>query len=88
MKSSTLWNTFPPTLGTDNFGFSALPGGVRRSGGIFFFIRDRAFILSATEDGSNYAWSRSLTNSSSSMYRGDGINTSKSVGASVRCLRD
>jgi uncharacterized protein (TIGR02145 family) len=85
MKSSTLWNTFPPTLGTDNFGFSALPGGVRRSGGSFFFIRDRAFILSATEIDDFNAWLRNLYDYGSNVSRN--INY-ESVGASVRCLRD
>jgi len=86
-STSTLWNTAsPPSPGTDNFGFTALPGGSRSSDGSFYSIRDYAFFWSATEDVVlSYAWFRVLFNSSSSVNR---AIIDKSVGASVRCLRD
>jgi uncharacterized protein (TIGR02145 family) len=82
--STTLWQT-PGFPGTDNYGFSALPGGGRNDVGSFSSIRDNAFFWSATEDGSNDAWRRSLSNANSNVSRRD---YSKSSGFSVRCLRD
>jgi uncharacterized protein (TIGR02145 family) len=86
-STSTLWNTLtPPNPGTDNYGFSALPGGFRTRGGSFFDIRDYACFWSATEFDDRFAWGRDLGNDGNvdrnySTYR-------KSVGATVRCLRD
>jgi uncharacterized protein (TIGR02145 family) len=86
MKStSSLWNS--PNTGADNTsGFIALPGGYRNNVGSFFSIRDYAFFWSATEDASLTAWGRDLLNFDGGVYRGSYFN--KSVGASVRCLRD
>jgi uncharacterized protein (TIGR02145 family) len=81
-KNSTLWIT---NTGTDNYGFSALPGGYRNSDGSFFNVRSDAFFWSATEIDGNNAWYRIL------YYYGSNVNryyNYKSVGASVRCLRD
>jgi uncharacterized protein (TIGR02145 family) len=75
----------PGSPGTDNFGFSALPGGIRSNVGSFGVIRQSAFFLSATEDGINNTWSYVLFNGNGVVARGTG---SKSAGASVRCLRD
>jgi len=73
--------------GTDNSsGFSVLPGGYRDNDGSFIGIRDNAFFWSATEDGYSDAWFRYLN-----YYYGfvvGNISFGKSVGASVRCLRD
>lgn len=75
-----------PSPGTNTSGFSALPGGVRDSGGSFFNIRDNAFFWSATEGANtSTAWSRFLFYSDSNVFRSSIL---KSVGASVRCLRD
>jgi uncharacterized protein (TIGR02145 family) len=86
MKStSLLWNIGSP--GTDLSGFSALPGGYRNFDGGFGAISGTAVFWSATEvsSGSPGAYYRSLSSVntlvSSNDYR-------KSVGASVRCLRD
>jgi uncharacterized protein (TIGR02145 family) len=86
MKSTgtTYWGS--QSAGTDNSsGFSALPGGDRNGVGSFTRIRDNAFFWSATESDSSYAWSRSLFSDGSSVSSNDYV---KSVGASVRCLRD
>jgi uncharacterized protein (TIGR02145 family) len=86
LKSTTLWNTAtPPSPGTDNFGFNALPGGSRNNDGRFSNIRYNAFFWSATENGTFSARDRNLINNNSYVNRSNG---SKSVGASVRCLRD
>jgi uncharacterized protein (TIGR02145 family) len=86
LKSTTLWNTAtPPSPGTDNFFFTALPGGARNNDGRFTNIRNVAFFWSATESDYSNAWFRSLLNNYSDVHR---ASTLKSVGASVRCLRD
>jgi uncharacterized protein (TIGR02145 family) len=82
-ENNALWN---PNRGTNTSGFSGLPGGFCDNVGSFFNIRLIALFWSATQNGaSNSAWYRNLYSSSGDVYRGDTI---KSVGASVRCLRD
>ena len=83
-KNSTLWST---NTGTDNYGFSALPGGYRNNFGSFYDIRVNAFFWSATEYDSGRAWDRYLDGGSGVVYR-DYIYGSKSIGGSVRCLKD
>jgi uncharacterized protein (TIGR02145 family) len=77
------WN--PGSPGTNTSGFSALPGGYRRGDGTFRNIRDDAFFWSATEDDSNDAWLRSLYNNNGVVERDW---NDKTIGGSVRCLRD
>jgi uncharacterized protein (TIGR02145 family) len=88
MKSnSTLWTVAtPPSPGTNTSGFSALPGGYRYNNGIFDNIRFIALFWSATDFGSVNAWFRSLHNYGGFVYRDN--YSSKSLGASVRCLRN
>ena len=85
MKSigTTYWNS-PNTGATNESGFSALPGGYRLSGS-FFNIRGYAFFWSATEVATSSAWNRLLYNIDGGLSRSSGI---KSVGSSVRCLKD
>ena len=82
-----------PNIGaTNESGFSAFPGGYSNYVGSFNFIRANAFFWSATEDGNSYAWFRFLYNLDGNVNRYNFYNyfysISKSVGASVRCLRD
>jgi uncharacterized protein (TIGR02145 family) len=92
MKSvgTAYWNT-PNTGATNESGFSALPGGYRNNfggsfSGSFSNIRIDAFFWSATENVSSHAWLRNLFNDYGDVDRNHDFN--KSVGASVRCLRD
>jgi len=86
MKSTGTTYWVSQSEGTDNSsGFSVLPGGYRDNDGSFNYIRSFAFCWSATEDGYSDAWFRSLNNSYGDVYR---YSFGKSVGASVRCLRD
>jgi uncharacterized protein (TIGR02145 family) len=82
-EKNALWTT---NTGTNTSGFSALPGGFRNDLGLFGSSSSFAFFGSATESESdnNNAWYRYLA-SNSVVNRGD---YPKSVGASVRCLRD
>jgi uncharacterized protein (TIGR02145 family) len=77
------WDGSP---GTNTSGFTALPGGYRGYVGSFFNVRFIAFFWSATEYGNFGAWYRNLDNASSNVHRNG--SSSKSVGGSVRCLRD
>jgi uncharacterized protein (TIGR02145 family) len=86
MKSTgtTIWNS-PNTGATNESGFSALPGGFRFNFGSFSRVRADAFFWSATEGDSGNAWTRYLSYNNGFVYRDYNY---KSVGASVRCLRD
>ena len=86
-KNDALWTT---NTGTDDYGFSVLPGGYRFSDGSFNGVRGSAFFWSATENyNDGGAWGRGLYASRGDVGRGFLIYYgNKSVGASVRCLRD
>ena len=88
-KNSTLWST---NTGTDNYGFSALPGGYRDVDGGFTNIGGTAFFWSTNESEVraplNRAWNRLMYNYSGSVGRTNTSYNDKSVGASLRCLRD
>jgi uncharacterized protein (TIGR02145 family) len=87
MKSVGTAYWISQSAGTDNSsGFSALPGGFRNNGGSFSDVRGLAFFWSATEFSSNYAWSRDLNSLNSDVRRASSYD--KSVGTSVRCLRN
>jgi uncharacterized protein (TIGR02145 family) len=81
-KNDALWST---NIGTNTSGFSALPGGFRNDVGLFNDARATTTFWSATEVGSVSALGRSLPSNNSQVFR---TNNNKSLGASVRCLRD
>jgi uncharacterized protein (TIGR02145 family) len=86
MKSTGITYWFEESTGTDNSsGFSALPGGFRYYDGSFNNIRFNAYFWSAIEDDNIYAWNRILYFNPSNLNR---FGNFKSVGASIRCLRD
>ena len=70
--------------GTDNFGFSALPGGVRSDNSHFYVAGGYGYWWSSSPIG-GYAWFRSLNDASPAIDRN---NDSPRDGFSVRCLRD
>ncbi len=71
--------------GTDNFGFSALPGGTRVGTRIFGLIGYHGYWWSATSHRTSDAWLRIVYYNYSSYDR---ISDSKELGLSVRCMRD
>ena len=87
----TYWNT-PNTGATNESGFSALPGGYRDVDGGFTNIGGTSFFWSANESEVraplNRAWNRLMYNYSGSVGRTNTSYNDKSVGASLRCLRD
>jgi uncharacterized protein (TIGR02145 family) len=74
--------------GTNESGFSCVPGGYRSASasGAFGQIGNVSYLYSSSESTSNYnAWGRNLNYGNSGVYRGDGF---KENALSVRCLRD
>jgi len=90
-KNDALWAS---NTGTDDYGFSALPGGFRIGdigNNSFSDVRDFALFWSSTEWTNCCGWIRYLNKDNSNFYRFNYIRTIyfyKSVGASVRCLKD
>jgi uncharacterized protein (TIGR02145 family) len=87
LKSQTGWDDYNGTSGngTDDFGFSALPGGSRYTDGYFDYVGWYGYWWSATEYGSGLAYQRDMYSDYGSV--GEDINY-KGLGVSVRCLRD
>jgi uncharacterized protein (TIGR02145 family) len=83
MKSTNGWGL--EGNGTNESGFSGLPGGVRADSGTFLTIDYYGYWWSSSEGDTSSAWSRYLgyDNGDVSSYDYD-----KELGLSVRCLRD
>ena len=85
-KNDALWTTNTGNTGTDNYGFSGLPGGYRGIDGSFISIRNVAVFWCATEYDVDEAWNRVL------YYNGGYVKRStdgkKSLGGSIRCILD
>jgi uncharacterized protein (TIGR02145 family) len=71
--------------GTDEFGFSALPGGNRHSDGSFIYAGYDGDWWSATEYGSGFAYHRSMSYFVDDVGEG---SYGKSNGFSARCVQD
>ena len=81
---TTHWES-PNTGATNETGFSALPGGTRYDDRTFGGIGYYGYWWSSTEYGTDDAWGRDV------IYVVSGINRwsyGKTVGLSVRCLKD
>jgi uncharacterized protein (TIGR02145 family) len=84
LKAVDTWTHNATHVGTDDFGFSALPGGFGYNGN-FGNVGDSGLWWSATENGASSAWYRYVYNYSSDVYRYD---SSKESLLSVRCVKD
>jgi len=85
LKSKTGWSTNNGyKAATDDYGFSALPGGYRWSGS-FFSAGYRGYWWSATEYGASNAWGRGMRNYYDYVTRYDDYKTFL---FSLRCVRD
>jgi len=84
LKATSGWNS--GGNGTDDYGFSAMPGGYGSSDGNFYGAGDFGIWWSASEDGSSKAYNRHMdeNNDAASWYSND----KKSYLFSVRCLKD
>jgi len=83
LKATSGW--YDNGNGTNDYGFSALPGGYRFNDGRFYDVGYNGGWDSATEYDSSYAWGRSLGYDHSHVARGYDY---KESGYSVRCVRD
>ena len=86
-RSGWNWNSYDNVSGngTDDFGFSALPGGTRGSGSSFDNAGYYGNWWAATEDGAGNAYYRGM------IYGIDVVGEDdydKSNGFSVRCVAD
>ena len=85
LKSSTGWNSYSGISSTDEFHFSALPGGCRYSHGCSDLSGNNGLWWTATEHGSYDAYGRVM------YYNNDYVTEfdyDKSYGFSVRCVKD
>ena len=83
LKSTSGW--FSGGNGTDDFGFSALPGGYRaHTSGGFQNAGFKGYWWSSSPSA-YYFWSRTLSNDESGIYR---LYNFPRYGFSVRCVRD
>lgn len=84
---TTYW--FSPNAGaTNESGFSAMPGGFRRSDGSFDGMYLMAIFWSSTVKDPDSVWLRGLYTWWSTIYRWDSYGTGPHYGYSVRCVRD
>jgi uncharacterized protein (TIGR02145 family) len=83
LKSAAGWNN--DGNGTDEFGFSALPGGYGYSGVGFSTVGLNGRWWSATPIDDGYVWSRRISYSNEDVYRNRNNKTSL---LSVRCVQD
>jgi len=81
------WSSHDTHYGTDAFGFSALPGGVRDPDGNFINVGGGGGWWSSTEHPNtpDEAWSRTMGRGIGNVNR---FNVDKDHGFSVRCVRD
>ena len=77
------WNSHSTHYGTNDFGFSALPGGYYY-GGSYYNLGSSGYWWSSTEISSN-AWHRYMFYNIGEVYRS---SNSQSYGFLVRCVRD
>jgi uncharacterized protein (TIGR02145 family)/uncharacterized repeat protein (TIGR02543 family) len=84
LRAVSGWNS-SSDVGTDEFGFSALPGGEGSSNGFFNDVGNRGRWWSASESNSGYAYGRYIYYDSEDAYYS---NYSKNYLYSVRCLQD
>lgn len=81
LKKTTGWST---NTGTDVYGYSALPGGIRQVAGGFSSIGVQCSLWSATGTPPT-AWRRTINHDSDKTGR---YQNSMKIGSSVRCLKD
>ena len=79
------WNSINSGA-TNNSGFTALAGGLRDGSGEFLHLRNSGYFWTATNKDKDDAWYRQLgSGNPSGIYRHSNF---KSIGFSVRCIKD
>lgn len=75
----------PNTGATNEYGFTALPGGSRGWNANFLNVGTYGWLWTGSEQQGNFAWLRNMFHSAANMGRGT-IN--KTHGLSIRCIQD
>jgi uncharacterized protein (TIGR02145 family) len=88
LKSKSGWKD--KDNGTDDYGFSALPGGIRKhsyddNATSYIHAGDSCYLWSSTLDGEDYALAKLLANGDNISISG---GTDSGFGYSVRCIKD
>jgi len=84
LKSATGWRSYSGVpVGTNEYGFSALPGGIGYSDGSFSYVGDRGDWWSTTEYSASNAWNRGMHYDVEDVPWG---SNNKSYLFSVRCV--
>jgi uncharacterized protein (TIGR02145 family) len=83
LKSKSGWNE--NGNGTDEYGFSALPGGSRGYDGNFYNAGNNGYWWTVAEEDSDYAYCRSIYDDDDDVYES---YSHKDNGFSVRCVKD
>jgi len=84
-EMGTLHWLSPNTGATNEFNFTALPGGVRNINGEFKDINNKGFWWAFTDQSDLDAWERRLEYNSEKIFRDF---TNKKIGKSVRCIKN
>ncbi|MDR2694208.1 MAG: InlB B-repeat-containing protein [Chitinispirillales bacterium] len=86
LKSVSGWESSGGIANTDNFGFSALPGGVRDSAGAFNSVGRNGHWWTAAKSGSGgHAYFMSMSYDADTLVEGHDY---EGAGFSVRCVKD
>ena len=75
----------PNTGATNEYEFTALPGGFRYDNGVFDFLQSTGFWWTSTQYNTTSSWDRIIYYNYSKLYRDF---KSKKYGGSVRCVKD
>lgn len=90
LKATSGWKDYYNNVsgnGTNESGFTALPGGDHDPDGWMSFIGYDSYWWSSTKDGEDRVWHLNLNNKSPGANK-DSYKYNKSRGFSVRCVRD
>jgi len=79
------WKEHNTHYGTDDYGFSGLPGGTRYLEGTFDYLGNRVYWWSSTPNSSQQAWDYRLRYSVGFI---SSSSLTKKQGFSIRCLKD
>ena len=82
--SFTHWLS-PNTGATNEFSFTALPGGYRTETGVYFGIQNYGYWWNSTENNTVSAWNRSMSYGSRGVSRNGSF---KQTGFSLRCVKN
>jgi uncharacterized protein (TIGR02145 family) len=79
------WNSYGSTYGTDDYGFSGLPGGGRNQNGQWYNVGITGNWWSSTESSYNKAWLRFLNYYDGAVNR---VEVWRNTGYSIRCIKE